>query len=110
MLATLLIVFREVIEAGLIVGIVLAATRGVPWRGLWVSYGVAAGVFGACLVASFAGQIAALFEGSGQELFNAGILFLAVGMLAWHNLWMACNYRTMTHEMRHVGEVEVVGG
>jgi len=37
MLATLLIVFREVIEAGLIVGIVLAATRGVPRRGLWVS-------------------------------------------------------------------------
>ena len=30
MLASLLIVFREVIEAGLIVGIVLAATNGVP--------------------------------------------------------------------------------
>ncbi len=33
MLASLLIVFREVIEAGLIVGIVLAATRGVPGAG-----------------------------------------------------------------------------
>ena len=33
MLAALIIVFREVIEAGLIVGIVLAATRGVPGRG-----------------------------------------------------------------------------
>ena len=40
MLATLLIVFREAIEAGLIVGIVLAATKGVPRRGLWVSYGI----------------------------------------------------------------------
>ena len=30
MFATLLIVFREVTEAGLIVGIVLAATKGVP--------------------------------------------------------------------------------
>ena len=30
MLSALLIVFREVIEAGLIVGIVLAATKGVP--------------------------------------------------------------------------------
>ena len=30
MLASLLIVFREVIEAGLVVGIVLAATKGVP--------------------------------------------------------------------------------
>ena len=41
MLATLLIVFREVIEAGLIVGIVLAATSGVPRRGRWVAGGVA---------------------------------------------------------------------
>src|SRR5580658_7707445 len=69
MLASLLIVFREVIEAGLIIGIVLAATRGVPRRGLWVGYGVIAGIVGACLVAGFAGQIAAFFAGSGQELF-----------------------------------------
>ena len=37
MLASLVIVFREVIEAGLIVGIVLAATRSVPRRGWWES-------------------------------------------------------------------------
>jgi len=30
MISALIIVFREVIEAGLIVGIVLAATTGVP--------------------------------------------------------------------------------
>ncbi len=103
MLATLVIVFREVIEAGLIVGIVLAATRGVPRRGLWVSFGVVAGVAGACLVAAFAGQISSLFEGSGQELFNASILLLAVGMLTWHNVWMASHGRVMAQEMRRVG-------
>lgn len=43
MLATLLIVFREVIEAGLIVGIVLAATRAVARRSVWVGLGVASG-------------------------------------------------------------------
>ena len=48
MLPALVIVFREAIEAGLIVGVVLAATRGVPNRGLWVAYGVVAGVAGAC--------------------------------------------------------------
>ena len=55
MLATLLIVFREVIEAGLIVGIVLAASKGVPQRNWWVGYGVIGGIAGACLVAAFAG-------------------------------------------------------
>jgi len=109
MLASLLVVFREVIEAGLIIGIVLAATRGVPWRGLWVGYGVAAGIVGACLVAGFAGQIAAFFAGSGQELFNAGILFLAVGMLTWHNVWMASHGRAIAREMREVGAAVVAG-
>jgi high-affinity iron transporter len=32
-LAALIIVFREVFEAGLIIGIVLAVTRGVDHRG-----------------------------------------------------------------------------
>ncbi|MDP1952187.1 MAG: iron permease, partial [Betaproteobacteria bacterium] len=36
MLATAIIVFREVLEAALVVSIVLAATRGVSRRGLWV--------------------------------------------------------------------------
>ncbi|MGO8869765.1 MAG: FTR1 family protein [Alphaproteobacteria bacterium] len=103
MLATLVIVFREVIEAGLIVGIVLAATKGVARRGLWVGYGVIGGVVGACLVAAFAGQIASLFAGSGQELFNASILLLAVGMLTWHNVWMASHGRAIAQEMRQVG-------
>lgn len=103
MLATLLIVFREVIEAGLIVGIVLAASRGVPHRGWWVGYGMVGGIAGACLVATFAGQLALLFEGAGQELFNAAILILAVGMLTWHNVWMASHGRAMAKDMRAVG-------
>ena len=43
MIAALIIVFREVIEAGLIVGIVLAVTAGVARRGRWVAAGVAVG-------------------------------------------------------------------
>ena len=103
MLASLLIVFREIIEAGLIVGIVLAATRGVAGRTLWVIYGVVGGVLGACFVAAFAGEIESLFQGSGQEIFNASILLLAVGMLTWHNVWMAGHGRQMAREMRAVG-------
>lgn len=109
MLATLVIVFREVIEAGLIVGIVLAATVGVARRGWWVLGGIAGGVLGACLVAAFAGELASLFEGSGQELFNAMILLLAVCMLTWHNVWMAGHGRQMAREMKAVG-AEVSAG
>jgi len=103
MISALIIVFREVIEAGLIVGIVLAATAGVPHRGRAVALGVGAGILGACLVAAFAGELANLFQGSGQEFFNAAILLLAVAMLTWHNVWMASHGRQMARELKAAG-------
>jgi len=95
MTGALIIVFREVIEAGLIVGIVLAATRGAAGSRLWVGIGVLAGVLGSGLVALFTGAIAASFGGFGQELFNAAVLATAVVMLIWHNVWMAGHGRAM---------------
>jgi len=102
-LASLLIVFREVIEAGLIVGIVMAATRGVVGRGRWISIGVGGGIIGATIVAMFAGVISDAFQGAGQELFNASILGVAVVMLMWHNAWMARHGREIADEMRRIG-------
>lgn len=109
MLASLMLVFREMIEAGLIISIVLSATRGVKGRSAWVTYGVLAGVLGACVVALFAGTIASAVEGYGQEWFNIGVLSLAVIMLTWHNVWMARHGRQMAFEMKQVG-AEVVAG
>jgi high-affinity iron transporter len=108
-LPSLLIVFREVFEAGLIIGIVMAVTSSVPGRGLWVAGGVAAGVLGACIVALFTGGLSELFGGSGQELFNAGILGFAVLMLGWHNIWMARHGREIASEMRAAGEAVATG-
>ena len=68
---SLIIVFREVLEAGLIVGIVLAATESVPRRLVWVSGGIAVGIAGAALVAAFARFLSSMMEGMGQEVFNA---------------------------------------
>ena len=109
MLATLLIVFREMIEAGLIIGIVLAATRDVPKRGIWISYGVLAGLLGSCVLAFFANSISDALAGIGQEMFNVSILMLAVIMLAWHNVWMARYGRDMAAEMNMFGKEVAVG-
>lgn len=103
MLGALIIVFREVLEAGLIVGIIMAATRGVVGRGLWVTIGITAGVAGAAVVAVFAGVISQAFEGAGQELFNAAVLGTAVVMLMWHNAWMARHGREIAADMRRLG-------
>jgi high-affinity iron transporter len=108
-LAALIIVFREVFEAGLIVGIVLAVTSSVPNRNRWIGGGVLAGLLAACLVAAFAGALSQLFAGMGQELFNAAILGVAVIMLTWHNVWMAYHGREMAGEMRAVGRAVADG-
>jgi high-affinity iron transporter len=108
-LAALIIVFREVFEAGLIVGIVLAVTSSVPNRNRWIGGGVLAGVLAACLVAAFAGALSQLFAGMGQELFNAAILGVAVMMLTWHNVWMAHHGREMAGELRAVGQAVADG-
>jgi high-affinity iron transporter len=109
MLASLIVVFRETIEAGLIIGIVLAATRGVATRNLWVSGGIAAGVLGACVLAMFASSISGALEGMGQEMLNVSVLCLAVTMLIWHIVWMARHGREMAAQMKSIG-AEVVAG
>jgi high-affinity Fe2+/Pb2+ permease len=102
-IAALIIVFREVFEAGLIIGIVLAVTRAVAHRNRWIIGGVLAGVLAACVVAAFAGALSNLFAGMGQELFNAAILSVAVVMLTWHNVWMARHGKELAIELAAAG-------
>jgi high-affinity iron transporter len=103
MFGTALIVFREVLEAGLIIGIVSAATSGIPARTRWIVTGVAAGLVGSLAVALGAEGISQLAEGMGQELFNASILGIAVVMLAWHNIWMSAHGRELAANAKAVG-------
>ena len=103
MLAALVIVFREVLEAGLIIGVVLAASRGVAGRNRAVALGILAGVIGSLVVAFFAAGISQMFDGRGQELFTAAVLLLAVVMLTWHVVWMADHAREITQQLRKLG-------
>jgi high-affinity iron transporter len=109
MLAALIIVFREVFEAGIIIGIVMAVTRTVAGRGWWVAGGVLSGALGASVVAVFTGALSAAFDGVGQELFNAAILAIAAAMLVWHNVWMAQHGRALAAGVRAVGEAVAAG-
>ena len=109
MLGSAIIVFREVLEAALIVAVVMGASRGALGRGRWILAGIVLGVAGACVVAAFAGRIADALEGRGQELFNAAVLLAAVAMLAWHNVWMSSHGRKLADDMRSLGRDVTVG-
>ena len=100
MYAAAIIVFRESLEAALIIGIMLAATRGIAMRGRWVWGGVLLGLTGAGLVAYSMEMIGNLLDGMGQEYFNIGVLLFAIAMLAWHNIWMASHGRELAEQMK----------
>jgi high-affinity iron transporter len=109
MLAAAVIVAREVLEAALIIGVIMAATRGLDGRGRWIAGGVAGGLMGAGMVAALAGSIVAAISGQGQELFNASVLFAAVAMLGWHNVWMSRHGRELSRQMAETGHAVLVG-
>lgn len=102
MLATAIVMFREVLEAALIIAIVLSASKGIVGRGRWVAAGVGFGLAGASLVALLAAKITASYSGNGQAIMNAVILLSAVLMLTWHTVWMSAHGRELAAELSAV--------
>ncbi|MHB0992408.1 MAG: FTR1 family iron permease [Burkholderiales bacterium] len=102
MLATVIVMFREVLEAALIIAIVLSASKSIAGRGRWVAAGVVLGLAGASLVAVLAAKIAASYSGNGQAVMNAVILLSAVLMLTWHTVWMSAHGRELAAELSAV--------
>jgi len=103
MLASAIIMFREVLEAALIIGILAAATRTVSGSRRWLAAGVLVGLIGSAIVAASTDVIGELANGIGQELFNAIVLGIAVLMLAWHNIWMSAHASALAADARALG-------
>ena len=98
-----LIIFRETLEAALVISIVAAATRSVSRRTLWIVLGVIAGLVGSGILATLTETLAGLADGTGTELFNAGVLGIAVVMLGWHHVWMSSHGAELARDARKVG-------
>jgi len=109
MYSTAIVVFREIFEVALILGVILASTRGLAHRTRWILAGIGGGVLGALIVAYFAQTISMAAEGLGQELFNAGILLTAAAVISWTALWMRQHGRELTQRLRQMGQALLEG-
>lgn len=109
MLSSAIVVFREVFEIVLIVGIVLAATKTMPGRGKAIFIGFGGGLAGSALIAAFTGKISSYAEGMGQEYFNAGILLTAAAFIGWTVIWMKKHARHMKKHFEDVGHAVADG-
>ncbi|EAW9117808.1 FTR1 family protein [Salmonella enterica subsp. enterica serovar Chandans] len=88
MIAVILIVFREVLEAGLIISVILAACKGYKINHLVIA-GTTSGIVFSGVLALFTNNIENALSGTGQEVFNAALLLTATAMLSWQIVWMS---------------------
>lgn len=103
MFGTAVIVFREVLEAAIIISIIALATRGTKGRNFWLVTGLIAGLVGSAIVAASTEVIASFASGVGQELFNAIVLGIVVLMLAWQNIWMSSHGMELAMNAKKIG-------
>ena len=109
MFAIALIVFRESLEAALLLGIVAAATQALAGRWRWLGAGVAIGTAGALGLALMAGQISAWLDGVGQDVVNIAVLSAALAMLLWHCIWVGAHARDTASAARQLGQSASAG-
>jgi len=109
MLSAWVIVFREVLEMSLVVGVLLAATVGAQHSRRWIALGMLAGFAGALLVAWLMEAMEASMGGNGEFVFNAVVLSVASLLLAWTVLWMSQHGRAMSQRMKQMGSSVTTG-
>ncbi len=104
MLQIAIVVFREILEIALIVGILTAATKEVEGRTKWIVGGLSLGVIGSIILALFTDQIAESLDGMGQEFFNGLILVSAAIMIAWTVLCMQKHAKSLSAELKRLSK------
>jgi len=104
MMSAMIIVFREVLEMSIVLGVLLAATTGSVQSRRWIGFGTLLGLLGAIVVALFMEELESSMSGDGEYVFNAIVLALASFLIAWTVIWMAKHGREMSVRMRQVGQ------
>lgn len=112
MLQTVLIVWRESLEAALIVGILLTYLRrgGIAAGARYVWGGAFAAILAAVAFAVISGDAIGMLDPDTQELLHAVILFLATGVLTWMVLWMHARGRGLKGELQRQADAVIATG
>ena len=109
MLQIIIVIFREILEISLIVGILTAATKDVQGRTKWIASGLFLGLAGSSALAFFTDQISETFDGLGQEIFNGAILATASLMISWTIIWMQKHAKSISGELKHLSKSIIDG-
>lgn len=103
MLQIAIVVFREILEVSLIIGILTAATKEIEGRTKWLLAGLGLGIISSLALAFSTDKISESLDGMGQEFFNGLILLAAAIMIGWTVLWMQKHARSISGELKRLG-------
>ena len=111
MLANFLIGLREGLEAGLIVGILVAYLNKLKRRDilprLWIGIGAAIVIsLGVGAILTW-GPYGLSFQA--QEILGGGLSILAVGLVTWMIFWMGKHARALKHELQSKLDAAIAG-
>lgn len=95
-----IVVFREILEIALIVGILTAATKEIPNRTRWILGGLGLGAIASIILAFFTDNISNSLDGRGQEFFNGSVLLAAAIMISWTVIWMQKHAKSLSGELK----------
>lgn len=102
MLNALIVVWRESLEAMLVIGVLLAwierqAEPAPLRRGLWIGAGAGCALAAALGFATFAAQ--SQLDGAALEVFRLGLVLFAAGLIVQMVVWMHRHGRTMKQQL-----------
>ena len=110
MTSAVIIILREVLEAMLIVCLLLAASTSLDIAKRWVGYSILLGLFGAGIYTYFFDTISDAYDGVGQEVMNAAMLFIICLFLALYNFFVISHVKTTSSLFpRWIAQVSLVG-
>lgn len=104
MLQIAIVVFREILEISLIIGILTAATKEIKGRTTWIVSGLTLGIISSLILALFTDKISESLDGMGQEFFNGLILISAAVMIGWTVIWMQKHAKSISGELKRLSK------
>ena len=104
MLQIAIIVFREILEISLIVGILTAATKDINGRNKWIIGGLALGIIASLILAFSTNKISDSLDGMGQEFFHGLIMLSTSAMISWTVLWMQKHAKSLSGDLKNLSK------
>ena len=89
MLSAVIIILREILEAALIISVLLSMARVYCLDMRWFFYALALGVLGAAIFANYFDFVSEWFDGVGQEVINAIMLFVVAFLITVYAMLVA---------------------